>query len=987
MNLKCNSNNKLIYAHPDIAFLFDLGSVRVCGDCNEREKKRILNATLGNMGNRPGSSPRGAGILARPLLTVPNIRPSGSGSSLHSDSLSASSTPGMIRHRSRTMSVFGGQGINRNLEQGNENVVGNHSPALPGKLVEKRLRKISAPSSTPYFRLGHSELDSPMEDSLEHTEANIMRKASFSVSSKDKPKASRKLRVLMNQIVGDSKGDGVPLETHRYNQRLYYSCFLGRELIQWLMKRDINIQYETAVATGQALLDFNYLQDLSSPSATQSTDSMKIDFSEDKPYRPYGAPSTFDEVIMPPISPAPLQQVLGRKMTIFQDTRLPLGNKEIVEEPSTVGTLAEDEEDHIDGPEWFQDLITTDEDGAAISMIHNLDTSASSDHSNDAIQEEDDKSTNSKKDSGATFGQDLPAFQTSAKSDNLNIENIDCMELDKMYADHQRQYAMKLLQEEKLPEKWLNPIIDYITKIVKNIKIDFDRGDNMDIREHVKIKRIPGGSIGDSLIINGEVFSGRVARNGMPLNLINPNLILISESIGYPRHDKIVSLENLPAQQEEYVKNVLSKLKSFKPDVILSENGIDNGTQDGLHEAKIAVILRVKGRVLERLERLFSTLIISSLDATHQPPPVSLCHRYSNKSFALDDSTRRNYIVLEHAEGLQSMRGCTVLLRGGSANELASVKRVLRRMLLLKQSARFEKAFLLTEYCQIDRFQQPIPFSDCKLMQMTLSPFVRIPGSQILSDNEEGSDISNPTIKDSNSDLCSLEIDENIKGSHNTIGKNEDQRLMTISSQDRTGQRDIVKDDHNMNTKLVDYVSNQTKYELKPALVTAVLTTGLEDRKVRNMLADFRANNCSRFKDNVAKNETNEKIGIGEDLNIGSSVPTYYKTLEEKRLPLVYSSHSPVSRVSPQYCVKPWVTGLGFYDSGDIPIGAYLEDFCFSDENKCPNEDCTSPLRDHIRRFVLEDICITLKVQEAEENMMVLNCDEETIQTWRYCNE
>ena len=88
-------------------------------------------------------------------------------------------------------------------------------------------------------------------------------------------------------------------------------------------------------------------------------------------------------------------------------------------------------------------------------------------------------------------------------------------------------------------------------------------GDNMDIREHVKIKRIPGGSIGDSLIINGEVFSGRVARNGMPLNLTNPNLLLISESIGYPRHDKIVSLENLPAMQDEYVKNVLSKLKSF----------------------------------------------------------------------------------------------------------------------------------------------------------------------------------------------------------------------------------------------------------------------------------------------------------------------------------------------------------------------------------------------------------------------------------------
>ena len=900
------------------------------------------------MGNRTGSSPRGAGILARPLLTVPN---SGSRSSLHSDSHSASSTPGMIRHRSRTVSVFGGQGTNRNFEQGNENAVGTNSPALSGKLADKRLRKISAPSSTPYFRLGNTDLDSPMEESLESTGGNVMRKASFSVLSKDKPKASKKLRVLVNQIVGDSKGGGVPLETHRYAQRLYYSCFLGRELIEWLMKRDLNVQYETAFATGQALLDFNYLQDLSAPSASQSTDSLKVDFNEEKPYRQYGMTSTYEEAIIPPTSPAPLAQALTRKMTLFQDTRLPLGSREIDPATFSVGALAEDEEDHVDGPDWFQDLITTNDDGTAISMTHNLDISASSDHSTDAIQEEDEKSLNGKKDSGAKFGQDLPDFQTS---DAFNVDNIDCMELDKLYLDHQREYALKLIQEEKLSEKWLNPILDYITKIVNNINIDFNVGDNMDIREHVKIKRIPGGSIGDSLIINGEVFSGRVARNGMPLNLTNPNLLLISESIGYPRHDKIVSLENLPAMQDEYVKNVLSKLKSFKPDVILSENGICNGTQDGLHEAKIAVILRVKGKVLERLERLFNTLTISSLDATHQAPPISTCYRYSNKSFILDNSTRRNYIVLEQAEGLQSMRGCTVLLRGGSANELACVKRVLRRMLLVKQSARFEKAFLLTEYCQIDRFTQRIPFNDCKLTHLTLSPFVKIPESKAF--NVEG--------KSENSSL-------------NSDSTFVDQQQLDYINQDNAGPKDIVKHDSKVNGKMVDE---------KPELITAILTTGLEDRAVRNMLADFRAKNCSRFKTDQA-NGMNLKQGFGEAKIIKPKIPGYYKALEEKRLPLVYSSHSPVSRVSPQYCVKPWVTGMGFYDSGDIPIGAYLEDFCFSDESKCPNEDCVSPLRDHIRRFVLEDICITLKVQEAEENMMVLNVDENTIQTWRYCNE
>ena len=949
----------------------------MCNDCNDREKKRLLNVSLGAMGNRAGSSPRGSGILARPLLNVPN---SGSKSSLHSDSHSASSTPGLMRHRSRTVSVFGTQGTNRNFEPGNENAVGNDSPAFTGKSADRRLRKISAPSSTPYFRIGNTDLDSPMEESFDSIGGNVMRKASFSVTYKDKTKASKKLRVLVNQIVGDSRGSGVPLDTHRYAQRLYHSCFSGRELIEWLMKRDMNVQYATAFATGQALLDFNYLQDLSSPSSTQATDSSKMDFNEEKPYRPYGVKSAYDEVIIPPTTSAPLAQAFSRKMTMFQDARPPLGSKELESSAFQVGALAEDEEDHIDGPEWFQDLITTDDDGTLTSMTHNLDTSASSDHSNDTILEEDEKSVSGKKDSGAIFGQDLPNFKTST-SDSISIDNIDCKELDNLYSDHQREYALKLIREEKLSEKWLIPILDFISRIVSNINIDFNIGDNMDIREHIKIKRVPGGSIGDSLIVNGEVFSGRVARNGMPLNLINPNLLLISESIGYPRHDKIVSLENLPAQQDEYVKNVLCKLKSFKPDVILSENGICHGTQDGLHEAKIAVILRVKRKVLERLERLFNTLTISSLDATHQPPPISTCFRYSNKSFILDNSTRRNYIVLECAEGLQSMRGCTVLLRGGSAKELACVKRVLRRMLLVKQSARFEKAFLLTEYCQIDRFSEKTSFHDSNLMEITLSPFVTIPDTSI-SNEEDDSENSLLTMKTFDSGLTAEEADCDSENSCDSDSRNTNNRQIDILVQEDKGQKDIVKNNGQLNGKMADCVSNQ-----QPELITAILTTGLEDRKVRNMLADFRANNYSRFKIEDTKNDTtNFKIGYGESKSI-ESVPAYYKDLEDKRLPLVYSSHSPVSRVSPQYCVKPWVTGMGFYDSGDIPIGAYLEDFCFSDESKCPNEECVSPLRDHIRRFVLEDICITLKVQEAEENMMVLNVDENTIQTWRYCNE
>ena len=99
-----------------------------------------------------------------------------------------------------------------------------------------------------------------------------------------------------------------------------------------------------------------------------------------------------------------------------------------------------------------------------------------------------------------------------------------------------------------------------VAKIVENTKLDYHNGDSMDITDYVKFIRIPGCKIEDSMIVNGEVFSGRVIRRGMPLSIVNPKLLLISESISYPRHDKLVSMENLQAQQEEYVKNTVKKL-------------------------------------------------------------------------------------------------------------------------------------------------------------------------------------------------------------------------------------------------------------------------------------------------------------------------------------------------------------------------------------------------------------------------------------------
>ena len=172
-----------------------LGSVRVCKYCNERhanQNQRMVNSTIGNASDAATFSTGGTATLGRHMLTAPNYQLSGSRGSLHSDPHSSASTPGVARHRLRTVSVFGSPAVgspaaNRNVDYGGDDRMGN-SPINPSTVkTDKRQRKISAPSSLHPF-------DSPMEDKGNITPgSDINRTWSFSKSSQKRPRHSKKV--------------------------------------------------------------------------------------------------------------------------------------------------------------------------------------------------------------------------------------------------------------------------------------------------------------------------------------------------------------------------------------------------------------------------------------------------------------------------------------------------------------------------------------------------------------------------------------------------------------------------------------------------------------------------------------------------------------------------------------------------------------------------------------------------------------------------
>lgn len=57
---------------------------------------------------------------------------------------------------------------------------------------------------------------------------------------------------------------------------------------------------------------------------------------------------------------------------------------------------------------------------------------------------------------------------------------------------------------------------------------------------------------------------------------------------------------------------------------------------------------------------------------------------------------------------------------------------------------------------------------------------------------------------------------------------------------------------------------------------------------------------------------------------------------------------------------------MDFYGCNDIPLGSFLEKYCFKSSYMCPSETCETPMLDHERRFVHDGGCLHVTLKELD---------------------
>ncbi|CAH0761384.1 unnamed protein product [Diatraea saccharalis] len=253
--------------------------------------------------------------------------------------------------------------------------------------------------------------------------------------------------------------------------------------------------------------------------------------------------------------------------------------------------------------------------------------------------------------------------------------------------DHLRLLLRQCLARESLSASWL-PVLYSLCQQAADIIMPDMFSSDIDVRNYVQVKKVPGGNINDSCVVQGVVLTKNVAHRGMPQQIDNPTILLLDCSIAYQRVEgKLTSLEPVLLQEEQYLARMAARVCALGARVVVVGGGVARAVQDALRAARVALVTRVRPPALARAARCTRAHLLTSIDARIGTPTLGTAEKFYVQNYG-----NKTLMVLEGCA--ESNLGCCILLRGATLQELVRVKKVVKFMLLACYNWKLEKAFL-----------------------------------------------------------------------------------------------------------------------------------------------------------------------------------------------------------------------------------------------------------------------------------------------------
>jgi 1-phosphatidylinositol-3-phosphate 5-kinase len=290
------------------------------------------------------------------------------------------------------------------------------------------------------------------------------------------------------------------------------------------------------------------------------------------------------------------------------------------------------------------------------------------------------------------------------RSASMRDARAPVVELNNASLHHVKRLLHQLLEDANIPNvpSWEKALIPILLQCTDDVNPNVRLGDDIDIRHYVKLKKIPGGKPGDTSYVSGVVFTKNLALKSMPRIISNPRIVIVSFPIEYQRHQQhFMSLEPVIAQEKEFLRNMVNRIASLRPQLLLVQKHISGLALQYLAEANIAVAYNVKQSVIEAVSRCAQTEIISSIDMVAlKPVHIGKCAAFEVKTHVHNDIPGRKKTYL-YLSGCPRDLGCTIALRGANLTVLSKMKRITEFMVYVVYNLKLETCLMRDEFVLI----------------------------------------------------------------------------------------------------------------------------------------------------------------------------------------------------------------------------------------------------------------------------------------------
>ena len=230
--------------------------------------------------------------------------------------------------------------------------------------------------------------------------------------------------------------------------------------------------------------------------------------------------------------------------------------------------------------------------------------------------------------------------------------------------------SSKFLSEGEELNKIMDIVIDAVARVAEPLPTG---GYNVDL-SLIKIDKKKGGSIEDSMLVNGIVLDKEVVHPGMPRRIEKAKIAVLDAALEVEKPEisakiSITSPEQIKAfldEEARYLKEMVDKLASIGANVVICQKGIDDIAQHFLAKRGIMAVRRVKRSDIEKLEKALGARIISSIkDAT----PEDLGYA------ELVEERRVGNEKMVFIEGAKNPKAVNILIRGSNDMALDEAER------------------------------------------------------------------------------------------------------------------------------------------------------------------------------------------------------------------------------------------------------------------------------------------------------------------------